>query len=98
MSAADQLRAALAAAPAGLRVEPDGWDDLTLWDAENQDWFQAVYPEQVATLRLIGLLLAAAPHLADVLHARDGGDWLTAAMRSALDKAADAIEAAGESR
>ena len=89
MSAADRLRALIAGAPP-LSVEVDH-HQVTLWDDSDLDrphpmfvahWASA---EAKAALRLIGPLLAAAPHLADLLDDLDTNTDPTAAARRVRD-------------
>src|SRR5690606_39215400 len=62
VSAADLLRTALDDAPT-MRVEEDAYRDLAVWD-HNDDFVLGNYSaEGQVALRLVGLLLAAAPHL-----------------------------------
>lgn len=85
-AAADALRQALADAPAGLHVGRDGHGDLSLFTATKT---QPVVTEDI--MRLVGLLLAAAPHLAVWL----GGDEFLAngsRIARAITEAAQAME------
>ncbi|WP_122262180.1 hypothetical protein [Ornithinimicrobium cerasi] len=94
-TAADLLRCALDDAPdlqvtrdedgmATLHVLTEGWG--------TPSWFAHTLPEDKA-LRLVELLLAAAPHLADLLDT-SGGDVDPAAMY----RVKQAVAEAGESR
>lgn len=97
-AAADVLRQALADAPYGLHVARDGNDELDLFNGDGnpfQDWndWQAILP-------VIGLLLAAAPHLAEALDRIATGPpqdltyhLLLLSMRDAIAEAAQAMEA-----
>lgn len=95
-AAADVLRQALADAPDGLHVAPDGNGELDLFNGYAcpiQDWndWQAVFP-------LIGLLLAAAPELAAALDRVGAGPpqdltYYLLGMRDAIAEAAQAMEA-----
>jgi len=96
VSAADLLRTALDDAPT-MRVEEDAYRDLAVWD-HNDDFVLGNYSaEGQVALRLVGLLLAAAPHLADLL---DGlamtGDKAKAdaaylALRQAITEAGESL-------
>lgn len=98
MSAAERLRAAIEAAPEGLRVAPEHPDDLVIWDS-NDDAVIVDYnvPAQAA-MPLIGLLLAAAPHLADLLDGlamtgdKAKAESAYAALRDAITEHAQAGE------
>lgn len=88
MSAADLIRQALADAPDGLHVARDGWDELDIFDGVDRPCIQ----RGQAAMRLIGLLLAAAPHLADALDPhRMSPEHLVQAAR-AITEAAQAME------
>ena len=63
VSAADLLHEALEAAPAGLRVDVNGYGHLDLFDADDKAVME-VWQRGQDALRLLGLLLAAAPALA----------------------------------
>ena len=69
MSAAELLRQAIEDAPDGLRVEEDHYGDWRMWDADDVDVLMVQVDPEIA--RLLGLLLAAAPHLADLLRSPD---------------------------
>lgn len=88
MSAADLLRQALADAPPGLHVTRSGdHSGLSLLTADGDLWIEG---DVQATMRLVGLLLAAAPHLADLL---DGLAMTDDRTRRAITEAAQAMEA-----
>ena len=97
MRADAHLLLALHEAPT-MRVEADAYDQLAVWDSHDNVIFQN-YAERKAT-RLVGLLLAAAPHLAAMLNATERADLtdeqVMVATLDALDKVRDAITEAGE--
>ena len=95
MSAADLLRQALADAPDGLRVDRDDVAGLLGLNADDYDTFTA--GDWQATMRLIGLLLAAAPELAAAVASHPACDpgigCSIAEIRDAITEAAQAMEA-----
>ena len=95
-TAADLLRQALADAPDGLHVARDGYDQLDLFDGPDLTLF--LHSDRQRALRLVGLLLAAAPHLLDMLSpvpACSGIDCDAHVCRAAraITEAAQAMEA-----
>jgi len=73
VSAADLLRTALDDA-GPLRVETDAYGDRRIWDGDYVDVMaHSGTTDHRAAMRLIGLLLAAAPHLADLIDSAPGG-------------------------
>lgn len=98
MSAADLLREALDDAPT-MRADKDGFGELAVWDA-NDDWVLGNYSKEgQAAIRLLSLLLAAAPHLAGMLNATERDDLtdeqVMVATLDALDKLREAVTEAG---
>ena len=91
MNAADMLREALEAA-GELRVEPDAYGELRVWD-ENDDIVLDSYEGAEPALRLIGLLLAAAPLIGPVLDAGLVPDRAVAlgALRRAICEAGESL-------
>lgn len=93
MSAADIIREAIEAA-GELRVEGDVYGDLRVWDANDDIVLDSYATDDQArnVLRLIGLLLAAAPHLEAVLDAQ-GSDRNTSvgALRRAITEAEETL-------
>ena len=82
MSAADLLKVALDDA-GPLRVEADVYGDLRIWDADYRDVMAHFgTADHRAALRLLGLLLAAAPHLSGLLEALAANVDPTAAARA----------------
>lgn len=90
MSVADLLRLALADAPAGLHVAEDGWGDLAVFDEDHRLVIED-YTASTRAMPLVQLLLAAAPHLPDLLDALATNTDPTAAAR----RVRAAIEEAG---
>ena len=95
MSTADLLRQALDDAPQMFVADNGFTGELTLWEGERDDPFPVALVEakggvRVEHLRLLGLLLAAAPHLADLLEC-EGSD---ADRASHLDALRAELEAA----
>lgn len=98
-TAADLLRAALDNAPR-LSVETSEHGDLTLWADDLADGWangqplwtaNSLRPEAVSAARLIGVVVALAPHLPDLLDVlAAGGDPCVTArkVRHAIEEAA----------
>jgi len=95
VSAADLLSEAMEDV-APLRVEKDHYGDWRLWDDENADVLMVQLEPEIA--RLLGLLLAAAPHLADVLdtHLMALTDKDVNRLFEQVSRLRDAITEAGE--
>lgn len=102
MSAADLLRTALDDAP-DMHAERDADGTLTVWNEDGSpilyglDLLNATAEDDVAVMRLLGLLLAAAPHLADLLDAVDPATRIDPAAYRAWVSINKAITEAGES-
>ena len=74
MSAADLLRVALDDASPALHVEKDAYDGRAVLIDDDGDVLlhqRDLQGDGAPVMRLIGLLLAAAPHLADLLERED---------------------------
>lgn len=96
MTATDLLRVALDDAPQMFVADNGFTGELTLWEGERGDPFPVALVEvrsgvRAEHLRLLGLLLAAAPHLADLLECQGRfSDFKShvAAARDAIEEAA----------